>query len=100
MPEYDYACPCCGPFFMFRPMAEYAEPQECPDCGRMALRGHLSAPAIAGKGAKPMMAAINERNPEAGSRFSTGTSHPGGCGCCSSGGWKPVRKADWIRKLL
>ena len=32
MPTYEYECPDCGPFTDVRPMAEYDQPQACPDC--------------------------------------------------------------------
>ena len=33
MPTYEYECPDCGPFSDVRPMAEFDQPQPCPDCG-------------------------------------------------------------------
>ena len=91
MPEYDYACPTCGPFSAFRPMADFAAPQECAECGKPAPRVLLSIPAIGGVDA-------GRRAPS--SRFSatSGSSHGGGCACCSGKSWK-LPKTDWARKL-
>ncbi|WP_375410648.1 FmdB family zinc ribbon protein, partial [uncultured Methylobacterium sp.] len=33
MPVYDYACETCGPFTVLRPMAQFRDPHDCPDCG-------------------------------------------------------------------
>jgi putative FmdB family regulatory protein len=33
MPTYDYGCERCGRFIETRPMAEFALPQPCPNCG-------------------------------------------------------------------
>jgi putative FmdB family regulatory protein len=74
MPFYDYACAACGPFTEARPLAAFADPCPCPDCGSSAPRT-LTAPALGAgtaKGAEPSAAA---------SPFSR---HPGGCGCCAA----------------
>ncbi|MBN8903512.1 MAG: zinc ribbon domain-containing protein, partial [Rhodospirillales bacterium] len=47
MPTYDYECATCGPFTESRPMAEFAAPQPCPECGTSSPR-MLSVTAIAG----------------------------------------------------
>jgi putative FmdB family regulatory protein len=44
MPIYEFACRGCGPFDVQRPMAQAAEPADCPDCGAAAAR-RFSAPA-------------------------------------------------------
>lgn len=95
MPVYDYGCPRCGPFSAFRPMAEYAEPQDCPDCGEKAPRAQLSAPAIGGiaTGWRVGMGGAGGQ-----SRFSSDSGHGGGCGCCS-GSLTRLPKQDWARKL-
>ena len=67
MPTYDYECADCGPFTEVRPMAEYAQPQPCPDCGQQAPR-LLTAPALGG-GAQEVTAA-------------PARAHAGGCACC------------------
>ncbi|MBS0640082.1 MAG: FmdB family zinc ribbon protein [Acetobacteraceae bacterium] len=68
MPTYEYECPDCGPFTDVRPMAEFEQPQPCPDCGAMAPR-LLACTAIGGGAAEPSSAA-------------PARSHAGGCACC------------------
>ena len=70
MPTYDYECPDCGPFNEVRPMAEFDQPQPCPDCNQAAPR-LLTAPAL---GAGSQQQTMNP--PSAGS-------HMGGCACCA-----------------
>jgi putative FmdB family regulatory protein len=70
MPTYDYECETCGPFSASRPMAEFAQPQECPDCGDMAPR-MLTIPAIGGGAA------------EASADVAPAPRHVGGCACCA-----------------
>ncbi|WP_370638482.1 zinc ribbon domain-containing protein [Aurantimonas sp. VKM B-3413] len=43
MPFYDYASSDCGPFTSLRPMAQAADPCECPKCGESARRVILTA---------------------------------------------------------
>jgi len=72
MPFYDYACAVCGPFTESRPIAAFANPCPCPQCGRNAPR-MLTTPSL-GAGtttAEPRAAANPFRR------------HPGGCGCCA-----------------
>ena len=71
MPTYDYECADCGPFTEIRPMAEFDQPQPCPDCGGAAPR-LLTAPALGG-GAQP-----------ADVGAAPARAHPGGCGCCAA----------------
>ncbi len=86
MPVYEYACAECGPFAALRPMAEYADPQSCPDCGSESPRVMLTAPMLAGMDAGRRTAfATNERS--ANEPKST-KKHGAGCGCCSGGGKK------------
>ena len=81
MPVYDYACAGCGPFAALRPMAAYADPHACPDCGLDAPRALLTAPALAGMDAsRRRFHATNERSSNEPTRSSA---HPSGCGCCS-----------------
>lgn len=47
MPIYEYHCARCGVFTALRPMAEYREPQPCPDCGTAAPRTMITAPRLA-----------------------------------------------------
>jgi putative FmdB family regulatory protein len=70
MPTYDYGCERCGPFTEARPMAEFAVPQPCPNCGDLAARA-LTSPAIGGGARETPFAA-------------PGRAHPGGCRCCAA----------------
>jgi putative FmdB family regulatory protein len=70
MPTYDYECETCGPFTESHPMAEFAEPQRCPDCGDQAPR-MLTLPAIGG--------GIQED-----SGVTPARAHAGGCACCAA----------------
>ena len=73
MPTYDYGCERCGPFSASRPMAEFADPQPCPECRDPAPRVFLSAPALGGgRSAEPAMPMTAAR------------AHPGGCSCCAA----------------
>ena len=71
MPTYDYSCANCGPFSEVRPMAEFARPQPCPECGDPAPRAFLRAPALGGNAAMETAAAPMR-------------AHPGGCRCCAA----------------
>jgi putative FmdB family regulatory protein len=84
MPTYDYACPACGIFEAFRPMAEYQEPHPCPGCGDQADRILLTVPAFANMDAGRRTAmATNESSANAPRRFTASSGHAPGCGCCS-----------------
>ena len=72
MPNYGYECENCGPFSESHPMAQFALPQPCPDCGEMAPR-MLTLPAIGG-GAREESCIAPAR------------AHPGGCACCAAPG--------------
>ncbi len=74
MPTYTYECENCGPFSENRPMAEFEQPQRCPDCGGMAPR-MLTLPAIGGGASEEMPCGMPAAR-----------AHPGGCACCSAGG--------------
>ena len=81
MPVYDYACQACGPFTVLRPMAQFKDPHDCPDCGTASPRAFLTAPNLASMDAGRRKAfATNERSAHA-PRKSSG--HAPGCGCCS-----------------
>lgn len=69
MPTYDYECADCGPFTETRPMAEFDQPQPCPDCGTPAPR-LLTAPALGG--------GIQQADASA----APARAHSGGCACC------------------
>ena len=70
MPIYEYTCETCGPFAAMRPLAEFAAPYACPDCGTDSPRNLLASPALGG-GAPPQAAAAG-----------TAKVHPGACACC------------------
>lgn len=90
MPVYEYQCRECGPFAALRPMAEYADPQPCPDCAGSSPRVMLTAPAMAGMDpARRTAFATNERSQHA-PKSSKSLGHGAGCSCCSSS--KPSRK--------
>lgn len=46
MPIYEYRCETHGTFTEMRPMAEYADPCPCPDCGKIAPRVMLTVPRL------------------------------------------------------
>jgi len=84
MPVYDYSCEACGPFTVLRPMAQFQDPHDCPDCGGACGRAFLTAPRIAGMDASLRAAhATNERSRHAPRRSGT---HGAGCGCCAPKG--------------
>jgi putative FmdB family regulatory protein len=68
MPLYEYVCDSCGPFAAMRPLAAFAAPCECPECGAAAPRNLLASPALGGTGAPAPVAAARP--------------HPGACACC------------------
>lgn len=70
MPFYDYECADCGPFTAMRPIAAFAEPAPCPDCGSAAPR-LMAAPLLGGAAAPAPASAAPAR------------AHAGGCGCCA-----------------
>lgn len=78
MPRYSYACPDCGPFEAYQPMALFDAPHPCPDCQEPARR-LLAAPAFSGMDAERRNAfVVNERSahaPQPGHR------HGPNCGC-------------------
>jgi putative FmdB family regulatory protein len=73
MPFYDYACSDCGRFTESRPIAAFADPCPCPECGKQAPRT-LTAPALGAGTTAPA---------EAGAAASPFRRHAGGCGCCA-----------------
>ena len=84
MPTYDYDCPSCGTFSLYRPMSEYDLAQNCPDCGTASNRVLVSVSAVAGMdAAKRVAMAVNERSAHAPRKSAAGGSHGPGCGCCS-----------------
>ena len=83
MPTYDYLCAACGSFTALRPMADYAEPQDCPGCGQSSRRAMLTVPGISSMSSGQRTAhATNERSAHA-PRLSSAGAHRPGCHCCS-----------------
>jgi len=76
MPTYEYACATCGSFTAVRPLAEFRDPQPCPQCAAPAPRVTLTVPAFKG-----MLTGRGGGASELG-RSLQGCTHPGGCGCC------------------
>jgi putative FmdB family regulatory protein len=68
MPLYEYLCTTCGPFAAMRPLAEFAAPSACPDCGAAAPRNLLASPALGGTVRAAPAAGIS--------------AHAGSCACC------------------
>lgn len=94
MPVYEYACEECGPFAALRPMAEYADPQACPDCGSSSPRVMLTAPMLANMDAGRRTAfATNERSQH---EPKSTKKHGAGCSCCS--GSKKKGRLTWYGK--
>lgn len=83
MPVYEYQCAECGSFAALRPMAEFADPHPCPDCGGEAPRVLLTAPMLAGMDSNRKRAfETNERSAHAPKSTRT---HGANCSCCSGG---------------
>ena len=81
MPVYDYACESCGPFTVLRPMAQFKDPHDCPDCGGECQRAFLTAPRISGM--DPGLKAAHATNERSRHEPRRSRSHGAGCGCCS-----------------
>ena len=81
MPLYEYECQACGAFTANRPMAQYQEPQACPECSQPAPRALISAPAFAAMpGTTRKAHAINEKAAHA-PKSSKEHVHSSACGC-------------------
>ena len=73
MPIYDYACGGCGEFSALRPLAQWRDPADCPQCGASSERivggaGHLGTvvggePGARGERAQRQRAAQLARRP-------------------------------------
>lgn len=91
MPLYEYDCAACGDFTALRPMAEYREPQPCPDCGQPAPRALFTAPSLPILGSAARTAhARNERSahePMVSKKAEreVASKHGAGCACCKPG---------------
>ena len=95
MPVYDYLCETCGPFTDMAPMAAFATPLACPDCGASAPRAILAAPMFNGMNGSARTAhATNEKNAHAPDTTARTGRHPPGCGCCKI---SPKSKPDALK---
>ena len=90
MPVYDYACKRCGPFTMRRPMVECDALQPCPNCGVLAARAWLTAPALGTVSSRSDAAFAAS---ECGRDMSRPSAHASGCACCAPRFGKPAGTA-------
>ena len=94
MPIYDYACGGCGEFSALRPLAQWRDPADCPQCGASSERIVGGAPAISALSSAVNRArAANERS--ANEPRSSRAGHGMNCGCCSGG--RKSGKTRWRR---
>jgi putative FmdB family regulatory protein len=92
MPLYDYHCAGCGGFSDLRPMAQSADPADCPSCGAAAPRVLVSSPMLATMDAGQRLAhGRNERSAHEPRHSSERARHPANCGCCAP---RAKRKAE------
>jgi putative FmdB family regulatory protein len=93
MPVYEYECGHCGVFSASKPMSEYRAPHACPECGILAQRALVTAPAFAGMPAVTRTAhTVNEKaKHEPQTLAERAARHGPGCGCCGSTSSKPSR---------
>jgi putative FmdB family regulatory protein len=90
MPVYEYLCEDHGPFEALRPMAEFASPCACPDCGGESPRVLLTPPRVGASDRSAIKAHdVNARSADSPKKLS---SHGPGCGCCSGGSKKSSGK--------
>ena len=83
MPVYEYWCDTHGAFEAIRPMADYAAPHACPDCGAEAPRVMLTVPRLATMETSRRTA--HETNERAAHEPKSTRRHGPGCACCSGG---------------
>jgi putative FmdB family regulatory protein len=50
MPIYEYDCPACGPFDLWRPMADSSSPAPCQQCNAPAARVLSAVAQVRGLG--------------------------------------------------
>jgi putative FmdB family regulatory protein len=76
MPRYAFTCEACGPFDVWRPVAEAGAALDCPACGGPARRS-FTAPGLA-RMAAPVRAARDreERSAHAPDVVSTKSGRP------------------------
>ncbi|MBL27096.1 MAG: FmdB family transcriptional regulator [Rhodospirillaceae bacterium] len=96
MPLYEYQCDSCGVFDAMRPMAQSADPCDCPACGTTAPRVMFTAPRLAAMDTGLRHAhATNERSADSPRTSRDASSHRHGPGCgCGSGTSKAVHRPD------
>ena len=83
MPIYDYSCGECGEFTALKPLAQWRDNAECPDCGTESARIIGGAPAISALSSAVNKArSLNERSTH--EPRSSRSGHGMNCGCCSS----------------
>lgn len=78
MPVYEYSCPDCGPFELWRDHRESGAETSCPECGGGARRVY-SAPAVSDRtGARGELRRRMERGaePQIGRRSTPGDPAP------------------------
>jgi putative FmdB family regulatory protein len=80
MPRYNYLCDDCGPFDEIFPLADFANPQPCPNCGYPAPRA-LSTAGLMGGGA----------DDRGNSAKRAAAPHRSGCGCCGPVKGQPAK---------
>jgi putative FmdB family regulatory protein len=86
MPLYDYDCPSCGSFSALRPLAEFASPGTCPQCGSTSPKA-LTSPAFHGATKRQMAYDADSSNSSQhvtsdATRMSA--RHGLGCSCCKA----------------
>jgi putative FmdB family regulatory protein len=83
MPVYAFQRSVCGDFESIAPVAQFDQPQPCPDCADLSPRALLSASMLAMMGSAQRNAfAINERSANAPETLRRSGRHPASCGCC------------------
>jgi putative FmdB family regulatory protein len=75
MPTYEYLCGDHGPFTAFKPIAQYKDPEPCPECAVEAPRVIMTAPSVRGAGK-------SDSGGGQPSWLNSMKSHGGGCACC------------------
>ncbi|MEM8877667.1 MAG: zinc ribbon domain-containing protein [Pseudomonadota bacterium] len=72
MPIYGYECQACGVFEAPAPMKAYADPCDCPTCGKSSPRVLNAVPFISTMSSSARKAhAVNERSADNPKRMST-----------------------------
>lgn len=91
MPLYDFSCPRCGTFVVFRSIENRDAAQRCPQCASRSER-HITAPNLCLMSAPNRKAhAINERSAHE-PRVRTSHACSSSCGCGSPKSSSPRQK--------